>query len=268
MPCLPFFFHSNAPRSNVSDTSQQRLSPPTGSSPIYPLALVGPPQQQPELSSYYESEFVSPQILSSEPIQVAAPVVQPQMQGSPQPNPTMFDFVSPFDVLASSSVTPGRKPAPPVSHQQGPSEPFEDTWSSVIDPKRKSVDNLLEQLSIPKPPAPQSAHPFDQHSPEEETPIAEPVQSKAASRPLPPKPMQAPSPRPSPPKISPPARRDVQAPEPPLGPQVGPALSHVPTAQAQRDKESSPGPRGSWKAHEGGRNRGSGSRMKSQTGPM
>jgi hypothetical protein len=184
----------------------------------------------------------------------------------------MFDFVSPFDALTPTSAAPGRKPAP-VSHQQGSSEQFEDTWSSVIDPKRKSVDNFLEQLSIPKAPAPPSAHPYDRRSPQQRTPtpdkeipIAELVQSKAMSRPLPPKPTQAPSPRPSPPKIS--ARRDVQAPEHPLGPQVGPPLSHMPTAQAQRDKESSPGPRGSWKGHEGGRNRGSGSKAKAQTGPM
>ncbi|KAN0128472.1 hypothetical protein V8E53_013679 [Lactarius tabidus] len=260
----------NAPRSNVSDTSQQRLSPPTGSSPTYPL--LGPLQQQPELSSYYESEIVSPQTLSSESIQAVAPAGQPQMQGSPQPNKTMFDFVSPFDALTPTSAAPGRKPAP-VSHQQGSSEQFEDTWSSVIDPKRKSVDNFLEQLSIPKAPAPPSAHPYDRRSPQQRTPtpdkeipIAELVQSKAMSRPLPPKPTQAPSPRPSPPKIS--ARRDVQAPEHPLGPQVGPPLSHMPTAQAQRDKESSPGPRGSWKGHEGGRNRGSGSKAKAQTGPI
>ena len=254
----------------MSDTSQ-RLSPPTGSSPTYPL--IGPPQQQ-EISSYYEPEFATPPTASSEAIHAAAPTgqSQSQTQGSPQPNKTMFDFVSPFDALASPSVAPARKPAPPVSHQQGPSEPFEDTWSSVIDPKRKSVDNLLEHLSIPKASAPPSAHPgpFDQHSADEETPIAEPIQSKAASRPLPPKPTQAPSPpRASPPKISPPVRRDMQAPEPPLGPQVGPALSHMPTGQAQREKESSPGPRGSWKGHEGGRNRGSGSRAKTtQTGPM
>ena len=248
----------------MSDTSQQRLSPPTGPSPTY--SLVGPPPQ-PEISSYYESEVVSPQTVSAEAIQGATSAGQSQMQGSPPPNKTMFDFVSPFDALATPSVAPVRKPAPPVSHQQGLSEPFEDTWSSVIDPKRKSVDNLLEQLSIPKAPAPSSAH-FDPHSPDEETPIAEPVQSKATSRPLPPKPIQAPSPRPSPPKTSPPARRDVQAPEPPLGPQVGPALLHMPTGQAQREKESSPGPRGGWKGHEGGRNRGSGSRAKTQTGPL
>jgi hypothetical protein len=47
----------------------------------------------------------------------------------------MFDFVSPFDALASSSVAPIRKPVQP-------------------DPKRKSVDNLLEQLGNSKAPVP------------------------------------------------------------------------------------------------------------------
>ena len=180
----------------------------------------------------------------------------------------MFDFVSPFDALASSSGAPARKPAPPSSHQQGPSEPFEDTWTSVIDPKRKSVDNLLEQIGHTKAPVPPLAQPisFDQHSPDDEAPISELVQSKAASRPLPPKPMQAPSPRGSPPKVTPPVRRDAQASDSPFGPQVGPTLSHVPTGTTQREKESSPGPRGSWKGHEGGRNRGSGSKAKTPSG--
>jgi hypothetical protein len=65
-------------------------------------------------------------------------------------NYIMFDFVSPFDAQALSSAAPVRKPARPSPHQQGPSESFEDTWMSVIDHKRKSVDNLLEQIAIPK----------------------------------------------------------------------------------------------------------------------
>jgi hypothetical protein len=178
----------------------------------------------------------------------------------------MFDFVSPFDALASSSAAPVRKPAQPSSHQQGPSEPFEDTWTSVIDPKRKSVDNLLEQIGHTKAPVPSAQPiPFDQPSPDDETPINELVQSKAASRPLPPKPTQAHSPRSTPPKVTP-VRRDVQPSESPFGPQVGPVLSHVPTGTTQREKESSPGPRGSWKGHEG-RNRGSGSKVKAPSGP-
>ena len=224
------------------------------------------------MSSYYEPELVIPQTVSTDVIQGPAPVGQgqSQAQGSPQPNKSMFDFVSPFDALVSSSVAPARKPVPPASHQQGPSEPFEDTWSSVVmDPKRKSVDNLLEQLGNSKAPVPSSAHsiPFDQHDPEEEA-LTEPILSKTASRPLPPKPTQASSPpRGTPSKATPPVRRDGQASEPPLGPQVGPALSHAHTGLAQREKESSPSPRGSWKGHEGGRNRGSGSKAKTQSGP-
>ncbi|KAI0306774.1 hypothetical protein B0F90DRAFT_1808391 [Multifurca ochricompacta] len=258
----------NPPRSNASDTSQQRLSPPTGPSPTYPL--IGP-SQHPEVSSYYDPELVNPQTASTEVIQGVASAAQSQTQGSPQPNKTMFDFVSPFDALAASSVAPVRKQALPVSHQQGLSEPFEDTWSSVIDPKRKSVDNFLEQLSNTKAPVPPPTHtipPFDQHNPDEEALVAEPVQSKITSRPLPPKPTQAPSPRGSPPKVSPPVRRDVQTSDSPLGSQAGPTLSHVPTGPAQREKESSPGPRGSWKGQEGGRNRGSGSKAKTQPGPV
>jgi hypothetical protein len=258
---------SNAPRANLPDISQQRLSPPTGPSPTF--SLVGSSQPA-DTGSYYEPEILSPQTTSAEAVQGPAPVGQSQTQGSPQPNKTMFDFVSPFDALASSSVAPIRKPAQPPSHPQGPPEPFEDTWTSVIDPKRQSVDNLLEQLGNTKAPVPPQAHPltpYDQHPPDEETPITELIQSKAASRPLPPKPTQAPSPpRGSPPKVTPPVRRDVQASEPPLGPQVGP-LSHLPIGPAQREKESSPGPRGSWKGHEGGRNRGSGSKAKTQSGP-
>lgn len=254
---------SNAPRSNLSDTSQ-RLSPPTGPSPTF--SLVGSSQHA-DSSSYYEPELVTPQTVTTDVIQGPVPAGQSQAQGSPQPNKTMFDFVSPFDALSSSSVAPIRKPAA-SSSQQAPSEPFEDTWTSlVIDPKRKSVDNLLEQLGqtkAPVPPSAQSIPPFDQHSPDDLTAISEP---KAASRPLPPKPMQAPSPRASPPRVAPLVRRDTQASEPSFGPPVGPTLSHVPTGPSQREKESSPGPRGSWKGHEGGRNRGSGSKAKTPFGP-
>jgi hypothetical protein len=51
------------------------------------------------------------------------------------------------------------------------------------------------------------------------------------------------NPRSSPPKVTPPGRRDVQVSEPQFRPPVGPALSHVPTGPIQREKESSPGPR-------------------------
>ncbi|KAI0283812.1 hypothetical protein BC826DRAFT_1110002 [Russula brevipes] len=135
---------------------------------------------------------------------------------------------SPFGALASSSVAPIRKPAQLVRLADGPGartvldlalpvkltamfgvEPIRDTcvravvWSSAaIDPKRKSVDNLLEQLGTSKVPIPPSARTlssFDQHGPEEETLAAQPVQSKAASRRLPPnshKPLRCMVPRP------------------------------------------------------------------------
>jgi hypothetical protein len=50
------FCSSNAPRSNISDTSQQRLSPPTGPSPTF--SLVGS-LQHPDTGSYYEPDVVT-----------------------------------------------------------------------------------------------------------------------------------------------------------------------------------------------------------------
>ncbi|KAH9007371.1 hypothetical protein EDB83DRAFT_2532769 [Lactarius deliciosus] len=131
---------------------------------------------------------------------------------------------------------------------QGPSEPL-----TLGRPSSILSADLLTILSVSNAPAPPSAHLVPAfNSPDEETPITEPVQSKAASRPLPPEPTQALSPRGPPPEISPPVRRDVHAPEPPLGPQVSPTLSSG----------------WSWKGHEGGRNRGPGSRAKTQSGPI
>jgi hypothetical protein len=62
--------------------------------------------------------------------------------------------------------------------------------TSVIDPKRKSSPwtNLLEQIGLTKAPVPSGQRvPFDQHSPDDETPITEFVQSKAAYHLLSPK---------------------------------------------------------------------------------
>ncbi|KAI0284389.1 hypothetical protein BC826DRAFT_1109773 [Russula brevipes] len=114
---------------------------------------------------------------------------------------------SPFGALASSSVAPIRKPVRPplinsplllLSH----AKTLNESGPAPIDPKRKSVDDLLEQLGTSKVPVPPSARTlssFDQHGPEEETLAAQPVQSKAASRRLPPnshKPLRRMVPRP------------------------------------------------------------------------
>jgi hypothetical protein len=115
---------SNPPCMNVPDTTHQRLSPPMGPAPTYSSIRSS---QHADSSSYYKPELVTPQTTSPEAVQGPVPVGLSQAQGSPQPNKPMFDFISPFDALASSSAAPVRKPAQPSSHQQGPFEPFKDT---------------------------------------------------------------------------------------------------------------------------------------------
>lgn len=51
----------------------------------------------------------------------------------------MFEFTSPFDHLLATK----KKSLPP--------KPAEDAWVTIIDPKRQSVDNLLENLTRPVP---------------------------------------------------------------------------------------------------------------------
>ncbi|KAI0047956.1 hypothetical protein FA95DRAFT_1678664 [Auriscalpium vulgare] len=256
----------NAPKSNYPESHQVPV--PAGPSPPY-----SPPNfsHDHETSSYYEPEIVTPQQPRPDDFQspVSGPVHQQQHQQSPpQAGKALFEFVSPFDALAASpsSSNSTRKPVPAIAPSQA-SDSNEDTWSAVIDPKRKSVDNLIEQLTRVQPPqtSAQIASPVDLNT-GDETPVGETVQSRVQSRPLPPKPTQAPSPRNSPPKVSAPPRRDVRGAESPLGSIMGPPVAHAPGIQQTREKDGSPGPRGSWKGQDG-RARGSGSRAKPQSSP-
>ncbi|KAI0035754.1 hypothetical protein K488DRAFT_42648 [Vararia minispora EC-137] len=205
--------------------------------PVSGLAAQYPPspyppasfaQDQHETGSYYEPESVQPQDLHTH----AASPPEAQQMTSPSPPKSMFDFVSPFDALSSG---PTRKAIP--STQSGMPSAESQSWPA-IDPKRASVDNLIEQLTRAHPP-PVGQQVYDPHPPPPPPPAnePEPIQAKQA-RPLPPKPALQGSPRASPPK--------------------------APTMQnLGRDKDESPGPRGGWKGQEG-RARGSGGKGKTQ----
>lgn len=151
-------------------------------------------------------------------------------QRAPSPARTQFDaFVSPFDALTNTSGAK-RKPPPQQPSMQSTAEEF--TFPSLtMDPKRKSVENLMEQLT--RGPAPQPApvqqqvlSPYDPYATSEDlTQQAEPAQARA-SRPLPPQPAHAPSPpRASPPKQSAQVRQQQRrSAESPVGPVTyGPA---------------------------------------------
>ncbi|KII88712.1 hypothetical protein PLICRDRAFT_110617 [Plicaturopsis crispa FD-325 SS-3] len=232
----------NAPRSNYTEP----VPPAAGSSP------------QHDVQDYHsrEGSYGSPREAPRPPPQQPSPKVQQQQQQQP-PSPTrksMFDFISPFDAFPSST-TVKKKPVPSVSSGN------EDSWSTVSaptdpnpnplpNPKHRSVENLMEQLTRPPQEQPQPAYdPYDEL-------IPGPVGDRAAPAPpppLPPKPPRAASPRGSPPKTQ------VQH-------RAGPAQRESPVGQlvpTRRDKDSSPGPRGgNWKGSEGrksgkGKNQGS-----------
>ncbi|KAJ7632208.1 hypothetical protein FB45DRAFT_911811 [Roridomyces roridus] len=164
-----------------------------------------------------------------------------KQQQPPSPRKSLFDFVSPFDALASSTSTGSIKKKPvPVQAPSVSSGTEESGWTNLSDPKRQSVDNLLEHLTrgaaaqMSGPPAYESylGSDFSQNEP------------PRAPAHLPPKnvPVRTASPRASPPKTQ--AQRARVA--------DSPASQHSQPAgngntNTRRDKESSPGPRGGFR---------------------
>ncbi len=170
----------------------------------------------------------------------------------PEQQKTMFDFVSPFDALSSASSQVKKKPVP--SHSVSSTE--DSSWTTVSDPKRRSVDNLLEQMSNIRPyPQSVSAYDFYDPAPSDYTTVdssrSRQPELQVPPPPIPPKPLvhQRPEspPRPSPPK--------TQAQRARLGESPVNNQQSVPQGNGnRRDKESSPGPRGSIRRARGGKN--------------
>ncbi|KAJ7239304.1 hypothetical protein C8J57DRAFT_1565230 [Mycena rebaudengoi] len=77
------------------------------------------------------------------------PVTQQQAQQQPpSPRTSMFDFVSPFDALSGTST--GSVKQKPVPAQPSVSSGTEESssWTNLSsDPKRQTVNNLLEHLT-------------------------------------------------------------------------------------------------------------------------
>ncbi|TCD61419.1 hypothetical protein EIP91_008453 [Steccherinum ochraceum] len=168
-----------------------------------------------------------------------------QQQRPPSPRRSMFDFVSPFDALqGSAAVQAKRKPAPTQPPVAGGSE--DNSWNTpvAIDPKRKSVENLMDQLTRGQapltPPQVQALNAYDPYTPTEEPSHAQGEQYQArASRPLPPQPAQATgSPRSSPPKVAMAQRQQRRSADSPMGAPQGSYGSASPTM----NKEGSPHP--------------------------
>lgn len=238
---------SSAPRSNYSDPQPVLSSiPPPTSAPLQP----------PPLEPYHSSDSYVPQEPPRElpPPPQPISVSHPQQHPPPSPRKSMFEFISPFDALATNPTTVKKKPAP-ASTSSG----NEDSWTSASlgslnDPKRKSVENLIDQLTRGQAPYPSAQPPSPAYDPfsttDEYSQVdlnqSNPQQSQQQSRPMPPPPLPPKPGRVSPPRASPPKppvqhqpqRQQGRSTESPVG---------QPIAPVRRDKEGSPGPRSTWK---------------------
>ncbi|KIK98818.1 hypothetical protein PAXRUDRAFT_823420 [Paxillus rubicundulus Ve08.2h10] len=262
-----------APRSNYSEPApviQPSLPPITSA-----------PSQQPVGEPYHPTGGYIPQEASRElPAQSQPmPPLQPQQPAPPSPRKSMFEFISPFDALTSGSIPVKKKPLPATSAST--SSGNEESWTSASlgslhnDPKRKSVENLIDQLTrgqapyvSGQPPSP-SYDPYsttDEYSHVESNQLP-PQQSQQQSRAVPPPPPLPPKPgRISPPRASPPKLPVQQQQQQQQRPQVRAVESPVgqPIHPARREKDGSPGPRSNWKNE----SRGKGVvRGKSQSSP-
>ncbi|THV07877.1 hypothetical protein K435DRAFT_772233 [Dendrothele bispora CBS 962.96] len=243
----------NAPRSNYSDSQRGSIpdtnaSPPYGSThhdseyrpynqhdPAIELAR-GPQTTQPPMQQPYSQ--LSP-IAPPPPL----PQAIKQQNKPPSPPKSMFDFVSPFDALSAPSNATKKKPANPGSSTTSGNE--DSTWSIVPDPKRQSVDNLLETLTrtqVPQSSGP--SEPFDPYGNSGDF-MGEPVQNRVPPPPLPPKPNtnRPTSPPRSPPKPQGQRPRGLDSPTSQLGqPGTSQQSGGFSSGNNRRDKESSPGP--------------------------
>ncbi|KXN90514.1 hypothetical protein AN958_04186 [Leucoagaricus sp. SymC.cos] len=254
-------------RSNYTESIR---SLPQAPSPPYAPSIregeyrpYGPPEQPMQSSprSQDSSAPVQQQQQHQPPSLPPQPQPQPQQQQrAPSPRRSIFEYVSPFDQLSNTAGSVKKKPVPqqPSSVSSGTDD---SSWTTVPDPKRQSVENLLENISrgqLPQPPvqpsvqAPVSAYDSYHLGGGNDYSQGEQMASRAPLPPIPnpnkPIPNRASSPRASPPK--PPVQ---QQPPPPPQPQRPPPrqpdsfITQGPPSNGsqvggRREKESSPGP--------------------------
>ncbi|KAH9934831.1 uncharacterized protein B0H18DRAFT_978500 [Fomitopsis serialis] len=218
----------NTPKYNYPEPLYPSIAPTTsGPSPPY-VANISEAGARQDVGEITPNESSSNLYVPPTSDMLGPPPVHDQRAPSPARKSQFEAFVSPFEALANTAASK-RKAAPQPSGMPSSAEDFSFP-SLTIDPKRKSVENLMEQLTrgpVPQPAPVQQISSYDPYTPSEEfTPQAEPAQTRA-SRPLPPQPPHAPSP----PRLSPPKQQaqvrqqQRRSAESPLGPAVyGPSL--------------------------------------------
>lgn len=257
MAYIPFVSSTAPKQPAVPVAAQPPVQQQQQQQPDYRIAqpvpsIPTPPNLTPDLE-----RGLNPPSQPPSPPQQQAQRPQPQPQPARQPSPSrksMFEFASPFDVLAASSSGPRKKPVPPLAPSNaglssGPDDPpSPGPAPAAQDPRRKSVENLLEGLTKPLP---------------------EP-KPKAAAAAMQPQPQQKASPRASPPR--------TLAQRPPLRSSEASSLAHIAPAApapAGRERGSSPAPRagnnagagGQWQPQPQGQGKGAGRGGKKQAAP-
>ena len=223
----------------------QRANPQPGPSPPYPqreeYRNYGQHDQaseaSPRLQAVQHSHLTQ---LQSQP--PPPPQQQQQQQQPPSPRRSRFEFTSPFDHMPVK-----KKPVPAAQPASVASSTDDSTsWTNVPDPKRQSVENLLENLTRGQPPSTQAHTVYESYlSGSDFSSSAEPVSTRA---PLPPIPTAKTLPHrgPSPPKTQHLHRPQPRAPDLNVNSQSPHSQSPQSThgTPTRRDKESSPVPRG------------------------
>lgn len=205
------------------------------------------------MDQYYLPQIYKPVEQVPEPVPQSTGLQRQQQRAESPAHKSMFDFISPFDALANTSGPPPtrarveKKPVPEISPAPRPDQNWNDSG-------RKSVEDIMDQLTGGQPPFPQNtqiapepqAAPYPTYPGEE---VYQPDQFQQYGRPLPVPKQAVTSPRASPPK----PQSFQQAPrQNPRRNNDSPLDHHV--AERQREKESSPVPRGgNWKGQESGR---------------
>lgn len=177
----------------------------------------------------------------------------PQQQQPPSPGrKSLFDYVSPFDALASTSAVKKKD----VGYASAESRDTEDSWTPLttsVDPKRKSVENLMDQLARSQGPVQATHQSLDPYGVEPDTPPNEPAQlpSRVPPPPLPPKPLQGQgSPRASPPHTFAQRPLQVRSGDSPLLQSGGSKPSQGGVGPSAKERAGSPLARGNWKAQD------------------
>ena len=238
----------------------------TESSNVYPMMNPYPPRHPGSVGS--ENEYqnrepmyvqqTAPRDLPRPPQATFPPPPPPQQQQQQPPSPTrksMFDFVSPYDAFSPTSVPAPKKTEATTSTG---SRDTDDSWTSVSasDPKRKSVENLMDQLTRSQPMPGITQHQSEYYGSDYGTPMDSPAMQSRA----PPAASLPPKLPPSPPRNSPPRA----LPQENLKPRAGesPQITGLPITGAGsgflagREKADSPPLRGGWKNSQDSKTRG------------